>query len=542
MSTMLLIQPPVMKRIEQEDEEISKYFDTIDSEDEYLGDSPFEPNLGLLSIAGVIRQYIEEHEDREGNPLSDSYSIKVLDFNIIERNIRKKENRKISEDDIKEELRRYEYTAIIGLSFMTSSYGIWGTKLIEICKQEGMFNSIPLVFLGGIHPSVQYKEIYNELEPMLTDEKMIDGIVVGEGELIFREIFNIIVQIPGPENRNDRIAQLPSVYTGDDRKEIHRARLTTEELSKLPIPAYDLLVPNDIPLSIRLYTERGCTNNCTFCSVSSFHNNDQLRGKVSYDIEKVFDNLEEMLKTITPSCLVIGDLSFLNEQQESTIFLKKLIALQRKLKEDNKNLKIWCQSRADLITKEKVNLLKKAGCEQIAIGCEGATKAQLDGIKKHVQINQVENALKIIRNAKIKTQTYWVIGLPYDTAETVKETQNKILDYIEKGYSTNPHITVLVPYPNTPIALTNSNGIKINSRKWEDYWMNCDPFGCGVPVYETTDSKGNTLLSSKRIYTLWKETLQMVKEKIEERNRQTPQQDKMIKFLQRKNSGLNRRK
>jgi hypothetical protein len=37
--------------------------------------------------------------------------------------------------------------------------------------------------------------------------------------------------------------------------------------------------------------------------------------------------------------------------------------------------------------------------------------------------------------------------------------------------------------------------------------MNCDPFGCGVPVYSTIDKSGNRLLGPDEIYSLWLDAL-----------------------------------
>jgi radical SAM superfamily enzyme YgiQ (UPF0313 family) len=496
-----------MKRISEEEDKdgiIANYFNIIENEINYLGDSPYEPNIGLLSIAGLVRDVII---NKKKTP-----NIHILDLNIVERQIREKEKRPITENDIKEELEQFSNVSIVGLSFMTSTYGIWGIDLIRICRE--IFPS-QWLFLGGIHPSVQQKEIYKELQQKFKKE-MIDGIVVGEGEFVFCDIIKYCDS--STEQAKKKIKAHPHIYTGEG-SEKERARLSGDRLSKLPFPAYDCLVPNIGTVTVRIYTMRGCTNNCSFCSVSSFHRNNDLKSKVSYgNTDNIFANLISLIDSnIKISHLVIGDLSFGATKDEAKQFLIKMTGITKKYKEKyNNDLKIWCQCRASDITKEMVTLLKSVGCVQIAIGCEGATQNQLDKISKDEKVGEVEKKLKIVKNAGINIQGYWVIGLPGDDENSVKATQNKILEYIDKGYNTIPHITILCPYPNTPVAQKQS-GIKILSRNWADYWMNCDPFGCGKPVYQTINDKEKKLLCDKKIYSLWLETLKLITQKIKEK-------------------------
>ena len=155
-------------------------------------------------------------------------------------------------------------------------------------------------------------------------------------------------------------------------------------------------------------------------------------------------------------------------------------------------------------------MLKDAGCRQVAIGCEGGTDTQLRKIGKDEKCSDIKRTLISLRKAKIETQCYWVIGLPGDNLTAVKKTQAKIMEYLKQDLTTLPHITVLVPYPNTQVNEQPKRfGIDILHHDWDHYWMNCDPFGCDVPAYDTV-LRGKTLLHSTDIYDLWLETIEMV--------------------------------
>jgi radical SAM superfamily enzyme YgiQ (UPF0313 family) len=252
-------------------------------------------------------------------------------------------------------------------------------------------------------------------------------------------------------------------------------------------------------------------NNCSICSVGSFFRTGRSVDQVDVDIDTLIDKIGRTYESNKIKHFVLGDLD-ISDRQRLQKFLKKLILLnqQKGITKD-----WWCQTRGDsaVIDSATARLLLKAGFKQVAIGCEGATDQQLQTINKNEKVSNVKKALRTLTKAGLTTQGYWIIGLPYDTYQDVKQTQATILEYLKSGLVTVPHITILVPYPNTDIEKhEGTNGIRIVNRDYKNYWMNCDLYGCGKPVYETIDRNGRTLLTSDQIYELWLETLQKVTE------------------------------
>jgi radical SAM superfamily enzyme YgiQ (UPF0313 family) len=493
--TVLLIQPPVMKRIDKEESIIiEEYFNTINNVGNYLGDSPLEPNYGLLSIAASIREW-----------LKDKISVNVIlkEFNYIEREIREKENRKIEESDIRSvlnEIEKKDEIQIIGLSFMTVNYGTWGLDLIQICKD--IFPT-SYIFLGGIHPTLRYKAIYEEFRNNGKDNNFIDGIVIGEGERVFCDIIEYV----NSEHTAEKLNAHPHIYRGDSSVVKKRTLLNDDDLSNLPIPAYDLLPNIAGGHVVRIYTTRGCSNNCSFCSANKLHRTQNIISRSAFDPNKIINSIRTILtdKKYQVRNFVLGDLSFLNNRAISKRLLVELHNIRKAY-----NIDWWCQCRADDINPEAVDMLKKVGFTQIAIGCEAATNEQLQYICKGETVENIKHALTILRDKDMQIQGYWILGLPHDTETSIKATQTMILDYLKKDLVQLPHITILVPYPGCQIE-KHPKGISIISTcKDEDYWMNCDEYGCGKPVYNTIDSRGNVSLSSDRIYGIWLETLQLV--------------------------------
>jgi radical SAM superfamily enzyme YgiQ (UPF0313 family) len=438
----------------------------------------------LLSIAANIRKNIPDK------------TIKVLDFNILDKKLRATQNRALTNDDIKKELEKY-HPLVSGISFMTSSYGEWGKDLIKFTKQRSTF-----LFLGGIHPTVKPREIFMENSKKNTgdDEDYVNGIVVGEGEIVFVEIIRQIF-------KNGKFQDMPHVYTG--KKEVERAILNNQELNELPIPAYDLMYKDDEAIIPRLYTSRGCNFRCSMCSVGEFYKTKNQSDPVPVETGKILNDIKELHDKYVISHYVIGDLCSFDNAIKFRMFLEELEKIQEH--ENFRDYNWWCQTRGDVITEEFALQLKKTRFSQIAIGCEGASQAQLDSIHKHEGADVIARALKTLRDNQIDTQCYWILGLPGETKETIQKTQEKILRYLQDGLTTIPHITILVPYPNTDIY-NEKTGIEIVEHDYSKYWMNCDLYGYGKPVYKTVDTHRDTLLSSDDIYNYWLETLQKVTE------------------------------
>jgi len=479
---LLLIQPPVMKPILEENRTIARYFDALDATGALLGDTPTEPNLGLLSIAANVRKNSPE------------LRIAVLDLNVAERQIRSESCTPIGSEDIRRLLRQYD-PAVIGISFMTTAYGIWGKRLCEVCRNE--FEDAYVV-LGGIHPTARFEEVMQECG------ESIDAIILGEGEKVIVELLEILGTDPRCALRH------PNIFCAGNRpREVTRAHLSNLDLAQLPPPAFDLLPPEAMPVAVRFYTERGCSNSCSFCSVGEFFRG-KLTSAVSVGVASVMTSISQTLREVDVSHVVIGNLSMFNSALADRAFARELGDLL------NKEIGVsgwWCQTRGDLLDQETIRLLAESKCLQVAIGCEGGTDEQLRRIRKRETTDSIRRTLSNLREADIETECYWIIGLPGDSVTDASATQSKILEYLHDDLTTLTHITILVPYPNTPAARQPArHNIRIHHEQWDQYWMNCDRFGCGFPVYDTLDRNGKLAMTSSDIYKMWLETLGLVTE------------------------------
>ena len=67
-------------------------------------------------------------------------------------------------------------------------------------------------------------------------------------------------------------------------------------------------------------------------------------------------------------------------------------------------------------------MMYKAGCRLVSIGVESGSQEMLDKIGKRITLDDVRLTVKIFKKAGIKIYNYFVIGLPWETEETVEDT------------------------------------------------------------------------------------------------------------------------
>ena len=242
----------------------------------------------------------------------------------------------------------------------------------------------------------------------------------------------------------------------------------------------DLIIP-------RVYSTRGCENNCVYCTANNSFSKKFRRRK----IKNVVDEIEYIEKILKKKFFVMGDLEFLMEREYSKSICEEMI--RRKL-----SIKWWCQIYPKNVDKETINLMKKAGNIQIALGIESKNDTLLKDLNKDIDSNSSLKTIKLIKENGIQIQAYIIIGLPKDTLESIIANIKFIGKLVEEEYVDSTHIAIMVPYPGSELYLNSKKyGIDIVKEDEESFYMNCDYLGSSIPSYN------NFYLSRYEIYSLW---------------------------------------
>jgi radical SAM superfamily enzyme YgiQ (UPF0313 family) len=129
----------------------------------------------------------------------------------------------------------------------------------------------------------------------------------------------------------------------------------------------------------------------------------------------------------------------------------------------------WCGvTRANLVKSDLMALAKKAGCFRLGLGVESGDDQILKTIGKGITVDQVRRAVKIIKEAGIAVDTYFILGHPNETEETVKKT----IDLAVELNTDTIAVGLMVPYPGTRVfemALRGEGGYHLISEDWSQY-------------------------------------------------------------------------
>jgi radical SAM superfamily enzyme YgiQ (UPF0313 family) len=129
-------------------------------------------------------------------------------------------------------------------------------------------------------------------------------------------------------------------------------------------------------------------------------------------------------------------------------------------------------ARANLVTRELIDLAKKAGCYRLEMGVESGDDGILKAIHKGITVEQVKRAVSIIKEAGISLETYFILGHPNETKETLRKTVDLATDLNTDRIA----VGLMVPYPGTKIfdmAVRGDGGYRLLSQDWTQYDKYC---------------------------------------------------------------------
>jgi len=205
-----------------------------------------------------------------------------------------------------------------------------------------------------------------------------------------------------------------------------------------------------------IVTSRGCPAGCTYCIKHvSYQYSVRVRSP-----EKIIEELWVLKKLGINNIHMYADLFTVNREQ--VVGLCKLIIEQ--------GLKInWtCNSRVDFVDEEMLQLMGKAGCWFISWGIESGNEQILKHARKGAKPEQARQALLWSKKAGINNWGYFIIGLPGETEQTIRQTIE-----FAKGLPLDIALFhIAAPYPGTPFffEVVKENWFRPGTR-WEQVDM-----------------------------------------------------------------------
>ena len=417
-----------------------------------------EPPTGLMILAAILE--------------NNGYAVEIMDCSIMSNPF----------DYLRENAHKYR---MFGITCLTNTY----YQAIQLAKEAKRFNPSAYIIMGGPHVSFQYKEAFQDMPfldaicigeseksfPYLVDQFLENSVLDGLYEGIdLSETVNSLGKAYKILSSSNEIPKgiiyssqthLDGFTKGVYNLHSHIDKENTISTAMFPDPTILKEVPQPARHLIQAYNvadviiNRGCPNNCSFCSRTKLFPTVRVRS-----LQDVMEEIDQILSISTYKFVNFYDNINLNK----TFYYDFLDALiERKFQ-----IPWGAELRADALVERQVEKMKLSSCALIATGVESAAPEVLKLNVKNQDPEKVAAGIALLKKHDIAVQAYFVLGLPGETKETFEQTLEYIRNLpLERGVD-KIDVFPATPYPGSDLFSKQKEfGLKILNQNFNMY--NC---------------------------------------------------------------------
>ncbi len=214
------------------------------------------------------------------------------------------------------------------------------------------------------------------------------------------------------------------------------------DLEMLPLPAWDLVDMDQYRqawqrahgyFSLNMVSSRGCPYRCNWCAKPIYGNGYHARSPVS-----VASELRYLKARFRPDHIWFADDIFALSPKWTLAFADAVERL-------GAQLPFKMQSRCDLMTRDTVEALRRAGCEEVWMGAESGSQRILDAMDKGSRVSDIYRARENLRRHGIRACFFLQFGYPGETWNEIEET----IRMVRETRPDDIGISVSYPLPGT---------------------------------------------------------------------------------------------
>lgn len=355
------------------------------------------------------------------------YTIEIIDANALRMDW------PTFEKLLEEKRPKYYLTQVTAPTLKNDMYGVFlakalgartiafGTHVTPMTLETMRpFPALDFVLRG--EPELTLRELLDKLEGKTPSVPNIAQMVMATSQLQSRRLFGTEVvtdHFPAAQASTPCAAILGLAWHAPHGEiVINPDRPFIPDLDALPLPAHELLPLDKQRMPMMkgpftfIVTSRGCPASCKYCIKHvSYQNSVRVRSA-----ENICDEIQYLNKLGIYNIHMYADLFTVNREHVVS-FCEELIRRDIKIK--------WtCNSRVDYVDEAMLTLMGQAGCWLISWGIESANELILKRARKGYKKEQAFKALQWAKAAGIKNWGYFIIGLPGETEESIRETIN----------------------------------------------------------------------------------------------------------------------
>lgn len=312
----------------------------------------------------------------------------------------------------------------------------------------------PETFVALVGSHVTYFD-----QEMVAENPAVDAIVRGEFEYTSADLARAL-------NNGGGLDQVQGLTYRDEGGDVRRNpdRPLFEPLDQMPFPARHIVKGDGYRAGIysggyptAMISSRGCPYRCTFCLWPDVLYGHKFRARSA---ENVVDEIEEAVRKYGHDEIYFDDDTF-------TIDRQRVMDICRLIQERGleKEVEWIAQCRVDTVDREMLEAMKAANCGYILFGVESGSPQMLKKMKKGITVEKVRETFKLTAELGIKTQAFFLFGMPGETQETIHET----IEFAKELNASSTQFAVAIPHPGTALYEECKTNGWLTSEDWADY-------------------------------------------------------------------------
>jgi len=225
-------------------------------------------------------------------------------------------------------------------------------------------------------------------------------------------------------------------------------------------PRFDLLAGRDYN-RVTVQTSRGCPRDCEFCA-ASLRITDRFQQK---PVELVMQEVDAALDVMERPFVEFADDNSFVDKVWGKEFLRQI---------QKRNCRWFTETDISVADDpELLDLMADSGCRQLLIGLESPSAEGLAGIDRNDwklrQSDRYLEAIDAIQSRGITVNGCFIVGLDTDTPDIFPA----IRDFVRESRLLEVQVTVLTPFPGTPLYLRLAAAGRLRQQR---FWDRCTLF------------------------------------------------------------------
>lgn len=310
-------------------------------------------------------------------------------------------------EEVEERISHVPHADVYGITSFCTTYA-YAKQIIAKIKHD---TPSSYVVIGGNNPS--------GLPEFTFMDSGADVVITGEGEDAF------VYCLDNYENGS----LVRGIVSGIPRDDIDSYTFPARDLVNMS--TFTRKLTNEPVVS--LISSRGCKHRCVFCNSNVMGGGShKVRYRSTVNVVREIESIRNSFR-----CYRFNDDNFTGNPN--------LNDLLKHMKYIDTTFRIF--ARIEDLDDATCALLKNAGCAHVSVGLESLNPDNLRVIGKGQQITKKDN-VRIAKAHGLVVRSYFMVGLPYDTDETVQKYFNEASQLGVDEFSIYP----IMPYPGTELA------------------------------------------------------------------------------------------